>query len=181
MRPTGRGCMASPQTAAAATRGQQVVGGMGQGVSGMGADASLEDLIVAARHLEDLEIFVGQRSRLHPRPRLGGRAGHPAPGPGEPCVPRCATAMRACPARFRRGVRPGERPPSPPGWGSGSRSVRPAPAPWAPQPAKAWRRLIQAGGQAALLGRGRGSWNRLCAVCRMRPAGTSRAAIRPSM
>ena len=41
---------------------------MGQGVSGMGADASLEDLVVAARHLEDLEIFVGQRSRLHPGP-----------------------------------------------------------------------------------------------------------------
>ncbi len=27
---------------------------------------TLEDLVVARRHLEDLEIFVGQRSRLHP-------------------------------------------------------------------------------------------------------------------
>ncbi len=27
-----------------------------------------EDLIAGARHLEDLEIFVGQRSRMHPGP-----------------------------------------------------------------------------------------------------------------
>ena len=26
----------------------------------------LEELVAAGRHLEDLEIFVGQRSRLHP-------------------------------------------------------------------------------------------------------------------
>ena len=31
-------------------------------------DAALEDLVVAVRHLEDLEIFVGQRSRMHPGP-----------------------------------------------------------------------------------------------------------------
>ncbi len=31
-------------------------------------EPSLEDLAVAARHFEDLEIFVGQRSRLHPGP-----------------------------------------------------------------------------------------------------------------
>ena len=27
---------------------------------------SHEELVVAARHLEDLEVFVGQRSRMHP-------------------------------------------------------------------------------------------------------------------
>ncbi len=26
----------------------------------------LEELVAAGRHLEDLEIFIGQRSRLHP-------------------------------------------------------------------------------------------------------------------
>ena len=26
----------------------------------------LDDLVAAGRHLEDLEIFVGQRSRMHP-------------------------------------------------------------------------------------------------------------------
>jgi hypothetical protein len=31
-------------------------------------DQSHEDLIAGARHLEDLEIFVGQRSRMHPGP-----------------------------------------------------------------------------------------------------------------
>ena len=41
---------------------------MGQGLDRTEADDSLEDLVVAARHLEDLEIFVGQRSRLHPGP-----------------------------------------------------------------------------------------------------------------
>jgi hypothetical protein len=29
---------------------------------------SRDDVIAAGRHLEDLEIFVGQRSRLHPGP-----------------------------------------------------------------------------------------------------------------
>ena len=29
---------------------------------------SLEDVAAAARHLEDLDVFVGQRSRLHPGP-----------------------------------------------------------------------------------------------------------------
>jgi hypothetical protein len=29
---------------------------------------SAEDLVAACRHLEDLEIFAGQRSRLHPGP-----------------------------------------------------------------------------------------------------------------
>ncbi len=28
----------------------------------------LDDLIAACRHLEDLEVFVGQRSRVHPGP-----------------------------------------------------------------------------------------------------------------
>ena len=28
----------------------------------------LGDLLAAARHLEDLEVFAGQRSRLHPEP-----------------------------------------------------------------------------------------------------------------
>ena len=27
-----------------------------------------DDLIAACRHLEDLEVFVGQRSRMHPGP-----------------------------------------------------------------------------------------------------------------
>ncbi len=29
---------------------------------------SLEEVAAAARHLEDLDVFVGQRSRLHPGP-----------------------------------------------------------------------------------------------------------------
>lgn len=29
---------------------------------------SLEDVAAAVRHLEDLDVFVGQRSRLHPGP-----------------------------------------------------------------------------------------------------------------
>ncbi len=32
------------------------------------ADQTIEDLIAAIRHLEDLEIFAGQRSRMHPGP-----------------------------------------------------------------------------------------------------------------
>lgn len=28
----------------------------------------LADLLAAARHLEDLEVFAGQRSRMHPEP-----------------------------------------------------------------------------------------------------------------
>lgn len=32
------------------------------------ADLSLEDLVAACRHLEDLDVFVGQRSRMHPGP-----------------------------------------------------------------------------------------------------------------
>ena len=32
------------------------------------ADQTLEDLTVAVRHFEDLEVFVGQRSRMHPGP-----------------------------------------------------------------------------------------------------------------
>ena len=31
-------------------------------------DCGLDDLEAAARHLEDLDIFVGQRSRMHPGP-----------------------------------------------------------------------------------------------------------------
>ena len=42
--------------------------GMGQGVDETVGDAALEDLVLAVRHLEDLEIFVGQRSRMHPGP-----------------------------------------------------------------------------------------------------------------
>ena len=41
---------------------------MGQGVDETVGDATLEDLVLAVRHLEDLEIFVGQRSRMHPGP-----------------------------------------------------------------------------------------------------------------
>ena len=29
---------------------------------------STEDIFIAGRHLEDLEVFVGQRSRMHPGP-----------------------------------------------------------------------------------------------------------------
>ena len=32
------------------------------------AGCGLEDLVAATRHLEDLDIFVGQRSRMHPGP-----------------------------------------------------------------------------------------------------------------
>jgi hypothetical protein len=32
------------------------------------ADQSIDDLVAAIRHLEDLEIFTGQRSRMHPGP-----------------------------------------------------------------------------------------------------------------
>ena len=39
-----------------------------QRVVGILEDHSREDIFVAVRHLEDLEIFVGQRSRLHPGP-----------------------------------------------------------------------------------------------------------------
>ena len=31
-------------------------------------DCALDDLEAAARHMEDLDIFVGQRSRMHPGP-----------------------------------------------------------------------------------------------------------------
>ncbi len=32
------------------------------------ARESPDDLIAACRHFEDLEVFVGQRSRMHPGP-----------------------------------------------------------------------------------------------------------------
>ena len=32
------------------------------------AGCALEDLEAATRHMEDLDIFVGQRSRMHPGP-----------------------------------------------------------------------------------------------------------------
>ena len=32
------------------------------------AGCSLEDLEAAIRHMEDLDVFVGQRSRMHPGP-----------------------------------------------------------------------------------------------------------------
>jgi hypothetical protein len=32
------------------------------------ADKRLGELMGAARHLEDLEVFAGQRSRMHPEP-----------------------------------------------------------------------------------------------------------------
>ncbi len=43
-------------------------GQWGEGLDGSFDDTSLNDLVVAGRHFEDLEIFVGQRSRLHPGP-----------------------------------------------------------------------------------------------------------------
>ena len=40
----------------------------GKALHGSLEASSLEDVIVAVRHFEDLEVFVGQRSRMHPGP-----------------------------------------------------------------------------------------------------------------